>query len=248
MPFTLKRAQIAVAGALALALAALAGPALANEAAIRKALSERFPRLKIEEVRRTPMAGLWEVRHDGAELLYTDAAGDHILVSASLIDTKTRVDLTEQRTHQLLAVRWDQLPLKDAIVFRQGNGSRKLAVFEDPNCGYCKQFERDLAGIKDVTVHIFLVPILGPDSQAKSRDIWCAKDPAAAWRGWMLDNRLPSKAPAACDLGAIERNLAFARTQRITGTPTVLFEDGTRKPGAIPPDQIEALLAAASRK
>ena len=94
---------------------------------------------------------------------------------------------------KLLAVSWDRLPLKDGITIRQGTGARKLAVFVDPNCGYCRRFERDLATVKDVTVHVFLIPILGPDSVAKSRDIWCARDPAVAWRRYMLEGVQPSK-------------------------------------------------------
>jgi len=234
---------------LALALLAVgAGPAAANEAAIRKALSERYPKLKIDEIRRSPVAAIWEVRYDGAEILYSDATGDHIFVSGMLIDTKTRTDLTEQRIEKLLAVDWDKMPLKDGIVIRQGSGARKVAVFVDPNCGYCKRFERDLSTIKDVTVYTFLMPILGPDSVAKSRDMWCARDPATAWRKWMLEGVQPSKAPASCNTDAIDRNLAFSRTHRINGTPAVFFEDGTRRPGAIPAEQIEALLVAAAKK
>ncbi len=230
------------------ALLAAAPPAAASEVAIRKALAERYPRLKVEEVRRTPMAALWEVRFDGNELLYSDAAGDFIIVNASLIDTRTRTDLTEQRLEKLLEVAWSEMPLKDAFVIRQGSGARKLAVFVDPNCGYCKRFERDLSTIKDVTVYTFLMPILGPDSMAKSRDIWCARDPGAAWRRWMLEGVQPSKAAASCNTEAIERNLAFSRANRISGTPAVFFEDGTRRPGAIPAEQIEAQLVAAGKK
>jgi thiol:disulfide interchange protein DsbC len=239
--------RAAATGLLTLMLMATL-PAQANEAAIRKALSERYPKLKVEEVRRSPVAGLWEVRYDGVEILYSDAAGDFIVVSGSLIDTKNRVDLTEQRVEQLLALAWSQLPLKDSITLRQGRGTRKVAVFVDPNCGFCKRFERDLSVIKDVTVHIFLMPILGPDSAAKSRDIWCARDAGQAWRQWMLEGRLPPKAANSCDTEAIERNLLFSRQHRINGTPAVFFEDGTRKPGAIPGEQIEALLVAATKK
>jgi thiol:disulfide interchange protein DsbC len=223
-------------------------PAAASEAAIRKALAERYPKLKVEEITRSPLAGLWEVRYDGVEILYSDASGDLILVGASMIDTKTRTDLTEQRIEKLMAVAWSQMPLKDSFVIRQGSGARKLAVFVDPNCGYCKRFERDLSTIKDVTVHTFLMPILGPDSLAKSRDIWCARDPGQAWRRWMLEGVQPAKAPASCNTDAIERNLAFSRTHRINGTPAVFFEDGTRRPGAIPAEQIEAQLVAATKK
>ncbi len=246
MTRTLRQAGLlAIAAALLLAVAL---PTAANEAAIRKALAERFPKLVIDEVRRSPVAGLWEVRFDGTEILYSDATGDHILVNGSMIDTRTRTDLTEQRLEQLLAVDWDQLPLKDAIVIRQGTGARKVAVFVDPNCGFCKRFERDLSAVRNVTVYNFLLPILGPDSTAKARDIWCARDPGAAWRRWMLEGVQPSKAPASCDTAALDRNVAFSRAQRINGTPAVFFENGTRRPGAIPGDQLEALLAAAARK
>jgi thiol:disulfide interchange protein DsbC len=221
-------------------------PAQAQEAQIRKVLAERLPQLKIDEISRSPIAGLWEVRYDGAELLYSDEKGDLIIIHGAIIDTKTRTDLTEQRIEKLLALTWDKLPLKDAMVFKQGSGKRKMAVFADPNCGYCKRFERDIAGIKDVTIHVFLLPILGPDSTVKSRDIWCAKDPAKAWRDWMLEGELPARAMAACDTKALDRNTAFSRANRINATPAVVFEDGTRKPGALPLAMVERLLAAAS--
>ena len=234
---------------LAVSLAVLCMAATAQEAVIRKTLPERLPQLpKIDDVSRTPISGLWEVRYGGTEILYSDDKGEYILVNGALVETKTRTDLTEARIEKLLAVSWDKLPMKDAVAIRQGTGARKLAVFADPNCGYCKRFERDLAGIKDLTVYTFVIPILGPDSTTKSRDIWCAKDPAKAWRAWMLEGTTPPKAAAGCDTAAIDRNLAFSRAHRINGTPAVFFEDGTRKPGAIPAEMIEKLLLAAAKK
>lgn len=233
----------------ALAALFLALPAWAQEAAIRKALTERLPQLpKIDEITRTPIPGLWEVRYAGTEILYTDEKGDHVLVGGSMIDTRTRTDLTEARIARLTAVEFDKLPMRDAIAIKQGNGSRKMAVFVDPNCGYCKRFERDLTGVKDVTIYTFLLPILGADSTAKSRNIWCAKDPAKAWRDWMLDNQLPSPAAAGCNTAALDRNLALSRRHRINGTPALFFEDGTRRPGAIPAAMVEQLLSAADTK
>lgn len=229
-------------------LLACAG-AWAQEAAIRKAIAERLPKLPaIDEVSKTPVPGLWEVRYGGTEIFYSDDKGDFIIVNGSLIDTKTRTDLTEARVEKLLAISFDKLPIKDAIVIKQGNGSRKMAVFADPNCGYCKRFERDMSGLKDVTIYNFVIPILGPDSTTKSRDIWCAKDQARSWRAWMIDGTVPSKPTGNCDAAAIDRNLAFARTHRINGTPAVVFEDGTRKPGAIPLATVEQLLVAAAKK
>lgn len=240
----------AAAALVAIAVAVLAGSAAhANEAAIRKNLAERLPQLpKIDEVTRSPVAGLFEVRFGGNQILYSDASGDFIFANGSLIDTRNKVDLTEERIDKLSAVAWGELPLKDAMMARQGTGARKMAVFVDPNCGYCKQFERDLATVKDVTVYTFLMPILGADSTAKSRDIWCATDPQQAWRAWMLNGVQPPKAPASCDSRALERNLALSRKHRITGTPALIFEDGTRRPGALPADQVEKALAAATAK
>ena len=229
------------------AAAAAATPA-AVEAAIRKALGERIPGLpKIDEITRAPIPGLYEVRFGGTEIVYVDPNGDFI-VNGSIIDTRTRTDLTEQRLEKLTAIDFAKLPLKDAIVIKQGAGTRRLAVFVDPNCGYCKRFERDLANVKDITVYAFLMPILGPDSNLKSRDIWCAKDNGKAWRDWMLEGVVPATANGKCDTTALERNVAFGRQHRINGTPALVFQDGTRKPGALPADLLERLLAAASAK
>jgi thiol:disulfide interchange protein DsbC len=230
-------------------LLAAAGPLLAQEAAIRKALAERIPRLPaIDEVRPSPVPGVYEVRYGGTEILYSDEKGEHIFVGGALIETRTRTDLTEQRVDKLTAIDFAKLPLKDAITIRQGSGARRMAVFVDPNCGYCKRFERDLTTLKDVTIHTFLMPILGPDSSARSRDIWCSKDPAKAWRAWMLDGQSAAPAPERCDAGALERNVALGRRHKINGTPAVVFEDGTRKPGALPAAEVERGLAAAARK
>ena len=237
---------------IALALLALAlslpGTAFAQEAAIRKALAERLPNLpKIDEVTRSPVPGLWEVRYGGSEIIYSDDKGEFIFVNGSLVETKTRTDLTQARIEKLLAIDWDKLPLKDAIAIKQGTGARKMAVFGDPNCGYCKRFERDLMAVKDVTIYTFLMPILGADSVAKSRDIFCAKDPGVSFRAWMVDGVVPAKA-AKCDTTAIDRNLEFGQKQRINGTPAVFFPDGTRRPGAISGEAVERLLAASAKK
>ena len=232
---------------LLLALAALlTSGAMAQEAMIRKNLPERLPEFpKIDEVSKTPIPGLWEVRM-GNEVVYTDDLGNH-LIEGTIIDTKARVNLTDQRIAKLTAIDFDKLPFKDAMVIKQGTGARRLAVFVDPNCGYCKRFERDLVAVKDVTIYTFLYPVLGPDSQDKSRSIWCSKEAAKTWRAWMIDGVTPQKMMGACDTSAIERNSAFGRRYRVNGTPAVLFEDGKRIPGAMPLAEVEKRLAEAAR-
>jgi len=217
-----------------------------QEATIRKNLSERIPQIpKIEEVTRSPMAGLYEVRLSTNEIYYSDAEGN-FLIQGSLIDTKSRRNLTEEREAKLGAVDFNTLPIKDAITIVRGNGKRKLAIFEDPNCGYCKRFERDMAKVDNVTVYLFLYPVLGQSSIDKSKAVWCAKDPATAWNDMMTRDQNPTNA-ANCNTAAIERNTEFGRKHKITGTPTLIAQDGTRVPGAISTPQIEKLLADASK-
>lgn len=217
--------------------------ASAQEATIRKNLSERIPQLpKIDEVSKTPITGLYEIRVNGAEIYYTDAEGNY-LVQGSLFDTRQKRNITEERLEKLSAVSFDSLPLKDAVTMVRGNGKRKLAVFADPNCGYCKRFEKDLMKVDNITVHLFLYPILGADSTEKSKNIWCAKDQGKTWDNWMQKAVTP--AVASCDAAALARNVAFGQKYRITGTPTVIFADGKRVPGAISADQIEKNLVQA---
>ena len=226
--------------AVVVALGLFAAGAHAQEAAIRKNLPERLPQMgKIDEVNKTPMPGLYEVRI-GMDIYYTDAEGNFV-IHGQLIDAKAQRNLTEERTEKLLAVDFGALPLKDAFTIVLGNGKRKIALFEDPNCGYCKRFERDLQKIDNVTVYMFLYPILGPDSDVKSRNLWCAKDKGKAWLDYMVRDQ--GITAASCDTAAITRNVEFGRKHKISGTPTMIFADGTRVPGALPAAQVEKLLA-----
>ncbi len=240
----MKRLQ-ALAASLALSalLSGAASAALAQEAAIRKNLADRLPAFaKIDEISKTPMNGLYEVRINETDIFYTDAEGN-FLIQGAMLDTRERRNLTEERVNKLSAIEFDNLPLKDAFKIVRGNGKRKMAVFEDPNCGYCKRFERDLQNVNDVTVYMFLYPILSPDSTDKSKNIWCARDKAKTWQDVMVRDQPVPK--ATCDTAAIDRTLAFGKKHRITGTPTIFFADGSRVPGAIGAPQVEKLLAAA---
>jgi thiol:disulfide interchange protein DsbC len=225
----------------------LAGHAIAQEAVIRKNLAARLPQIgnKIDEVNKTPIPGLYELRM-GTDVLYSDAEGNH-LIQGSLFDTRSKTDLTEERIAKLTAIDPKMLPLKDALVVKQGNGKRQLVVFADPHCGYCKQLERDLVKLKDVTIYTFLYPILGPRSEEESRAIWCTKDAQTTWRDWMIDGKpAPRRMGTACDVSAIERNTAFGRKHKVTATPALLFVDGKRVAGALTAADIEKRLTEAA--
>ncbi|MBU1358393.1 MAG: DsbC family protein [Gammaproteobacteria bacterium] len=216
--------------------------AVAGEAEIRKNLAAKIPHFaKIDEVSKSPMPGLYEVRVNDFEIYYTDDQGRYLL-QGNMIDVNARKNLTEARVEKLSEVAYDKLPFKDAIKIVRGNGKRKLAVFEDPNCGYCKQFERDLLNVDNVTIHLFLYAVLGPDSVAKSKNIWCAKDKAKTWDDWMHRGVTPPS--VECDSATVTRNREFGQKYNITGTPTLIFSDGSRTPGAIPAAQVEKRLAS----
>ncbi len=228
-------------------LTALSLGALAQEAAIRKNIAARLPQLKsIDEVRASPMPGLFEVRVNGTEIYYSDAQGNY-LIEGNLIDTRNRRNLTDERIEKLTAIKFDSLPLKDAFTIVRGNGERKIAVFEDPNCGYCKRFERDLQKVDNVTIYLFLYPILGADSTEKSKAIWCARDRGQAWQDWMLRDQTAPAAAAMCDTSALARNVDVGRKHKINGTPTLMFTNGARVPGAVDSKKIEQMLTDAAK-
>lgn len=214
-------------------------PAPEQAQAITRAFEQRFPGIRVDAVRVTPMGGIYEVQV-GMDLLYTDAQVDYVL-QGSLIDAKARRDLTAERLEVLQQVAFDSLPLDRAIRQVKGTGARKVAVFEDPNCGYCKQLHRTLEDVDDVTVYTFLFPILTPDSATKSRDIWCAPDPAKAWKAWMLKGEQPATADCPTP---IQENLALGRKLNIQGTPALFFADGSRVNGALPLDALKQKLDA----
>ena len=241
-----RSSRLVAALIFAAGLAGVASSAFADEAAIRKNIAERVPDFpKIDEITKSAAPGLWELRV-GTDILYTDENGNY-LIEGQVIETKTRTNLTEQRVSKLTAIDFKTLPLKDAIVWKQGTGERKLVVFADPNCGYCKKFEQDLQAVKDVTVYTFLYPILGGDSPEKAKQIWCAKDNTKAWRDWMIKG-MPAGDSPQCDTSALQRNVALGRKYKINGTPGLVFEDGKHQPGAASAEVVEKQLALSRAK
>ena len=221
---------IAAAAATLSLLLAVPGQAQDLER-IKSELRKKVPEAPVDSVRKVPYGGLFEVTI-GSEVFYTDENAS-FLVLGSIVDLKTKENVTELRMRQLNKVDFAQLPFDSAIKIVRGNGSRKVAIFEDPNCGYCKKFERDLLAVSDISVYVFLYPILAADSMDKSKAVWCSADQGKAWLDLMLKNAQPAVADAKCDTTAVDKSLAFGRSKRVGGTPTIIFEDGDRVPGAI---------------
>ncbi len=215
----------------------VASSALADDASIKKLIKERLPELQVQSVKPAPMPGWYEV-FSGNRLFYVDEKADFIMVG-SIVDAKTKHNLTEERIRDLMRVKFDALPFEDAIKIVKGNGKRKLAVFEDPDCPFCKKVEADIEKLDNYTLYVFLYPIeqLHADATSKSQKVWCAKDRAKAWQDIMLKNQVPkNKGDCATPIG---RNIALANQLNINGTPALIFEDGRLTPGAVPAEQIE---------
>jgi thiol:disulfide interchange protein DsbC len=236
----------------ALGLACLA--AWSDEAAIRKVWAAHNPKGPgIDEISKTPIAGLYELRVD-KEIFYSDEQGNYMIfpsrdqTDGHILDTRTKTDLTEQRLARILAQDVPKLPFGDAIVIRQGTGARRMVVFEDPNCHFCKDAERNFSALKDVTIYTFLIPILGDDSVAKARSLWCSKDNGKAWRTWMLDGVMPPRAMGPCDLAPLTRNLALAERYHLNYTPAIIFDDGSRLAGNADVEKLSKRLDEAARK
>ncbi len=215
----------------------------AQEAKIRKALQNKLGNdAQIESVTKTPYSGLYELKV-GNEIIYSDAEGRYVFIGR-VIDADSSKDLTQARVDDLNRVKFADLPLDLAVKSVKGSGKRVIAVFEDPNCGYCKRFRKTLAEIKDLTVYSFIYPVLGEDSLKKSRNLWCAADRGKAWDDWMLEGKVPPQAPESCSSAAIDKVVELGRKYRVTGTPTIIFTDGSRVPGAIDAKGLESKLAS----
>ncbi len=211
----------------------------AKTQAVKKLFAERFDQAPVTAVRLTPY-GLYEVQL-GMDLVYTDEKVTFVL-DGTLIDTATRRDVTRERQDALAKISFDQLPFELSFKQVRGNGERKLAIFEDPNCGYCKQLRQSLKDIDNLTVYTFPYPILSQDSTTKVRNIWCAKDRAATWDAWMLKGQVPPT--IECDT-PVDAMIALGQKLMVRGTPALFFADDTRVGGAIPKDEIEKRLKQA---
>ena len=238
------------AGAAAPAATAAGGsPAAVNDpvaASVRTAVDAWLRgRYKVDEVRRTPIPGIWEVRV-GTDLLYADEKGQHVFVEGQLVEMRTNRSLTQERIEQITAIKWDELPLNLALKQVNGKGQRVLAVFEDPNCVHCRNTRRELNKIDNLTIYTFTLPILAADSEKKVRQAWCAPDKVKAWNELVVEGKAPSN-PGTCNDAPVEKTMELAKKLRVQGTPTLFFANGKRIPGGVPGPQLQKLIEENSR-
>ena len=229
-------------------LSVITSLALADEMSVKKAVEAAYPKFKVESVSKTPYAGLYEV-FMGGQIIYTDEKMTFLIAEGRLVDPKTKKDITGERMEELTKIDFNSLPLEQAIKVVKGNGSRKLVVFSDVDCPYCKRLEQnELTNITDVTIYTFLYPIeqLHPDAASKSKLIWCANNRVKAWEDWIFNNQLP-KSGGTCEV-PLEKIGQLAKKIGVTSTPTLILSDGKRMLGAQPYKEIERAMIAAAKK
>ena len=227
--------------AAACVLLGAAAFAHADENALRKAFAAKFPKLQVQSITKMPYLGLYEIVVNG-EVLYADEDFQY-LIDGNIISTQNMTNLTEQRKRKLSAIDFDELPLDLAFKRVKGKGERKIAVFSDPDCPYCKRVENDLAKLDNVTIYMFLYPIdsLHPRATEVSKQIWCSPDRIKAWDDYMLRKVAP-KADSSCP-NPVDKIVEYGRKKGINATPTMIMPSGERVPGAISAAQIEEYLS-----
>ena len=225
------------------ALLAIASLARADEAEIRRSLEPRLGG-KIEGVQPGPMPGLFEVRFrtpDGVQVVYVDATGTYV-IQGKVYDLRTDRDLTEERLRKLNAIKFESLPLDLAVKVQRGNGKRVLAMFSDPYCPACRQFERSLAQIDNITVYIFMYPVIRPENADHSRMVWCSQDRAKAWLELAAapKPKLPDASKGCGD--PVDKVLKLGRSLAVNSTPTLILANGERLAGGLPAPELTELL------
>jgi len=231
---------------LLVAVLLCATPALADEAAIRQTIEAKLGGGKVEGVQATPMPGIYEVRFRGSEgmqIVYTNADATHIIVGR-LLDAKTDRDLTEERLRKFSAINMETLPYDLAVKVQRGNGKRSLVIFSDPYCPACKQFEKVLATVDDITIHYFMYPVIRPELAEHSRAVWCASDRGKAWLDLALRGK-PVASAAKCD-APIEKVIDLGGKLGVRSTPTLFLATGERLRGGVSAAQLKVLLDEAS--
>jgi thiol:disulfide interchange protein DsbC len=212
-------------------------------ASLKQTIESRYPGSHVLDVQPSAIPGVFEL-FMGDQIVYSDAAGDYLMVGA-MVDTQTKQNLTEARLNEHGKIDFSVLPVDRAIKIVKGNGSRKFAVFSDPDCPFCQQLEKTLLSVTDITMYVFLYPIasLHPQAPAKAHTIWCAADRQQAWNQWMQEKKLP---PAkTCSNDPIDALQKLGDSLHINSTPTLFFVNGRRIAGAIPAAELEKDLAAA---
>jgi thiol:disulfide interchange protein DsbC len=226
-----------------IAAVTLSSAVLADEASLRQALEPKLG-VQIDGIEAGPVPGLYEVRYrspQGVQIIYVDATGNYV-IQGKIYDLRSERDLTEERLRKLNAIKFESLPLDLAVKIQRGDGKRVLAMFSDPYCPACRQFERSLAQIDNVTIYVFMYPVIRPENVDHSRMVWCSADRAKAWLELAAapKPKVPN-APKNCG-DPVDKVLKLGRSLAVNSTPTLVLANGERLSGGLSPQDLKDLL------
>ena len=228
-------------------LCAAAAAGAADDAFIRRAIEAKLNGARVEGIQPAPMPGWFEVRfrtQEGIRVIYTDEKATFI-IAGNVFDLRSDRDLTEERMRVLNAIDFRTLPLDLAVKVQRGNGKRVMAMFSDPYCPACRSFERELMQVSDITIYVFMFPVIRPENADQSRGVWCSEDRAKAWLELALRGR-PPVAKATCD-NPVDKVLSLGHSLNVGSTPTTILSNGVRYKGGLSADALRAALDEASR-
>lgn len=163
-----------------------------------------------------------------------------VLIVVAIRDGRRDRNPSVDRLRATAAVKWESLPFDWALLIKHGNGRRRIAVFSDPNCPYCRRLEGDLAKLGDVTIHLFLYPIIGAQSMRQTKSVWCSSDRARAWMDLMFKGIEPLASPD-CDT-PIEDIVSLGHKLGANATPTWILPNGEIRYGTLRIDELRKLL------
>jgi thiol:disulfide interchange protein DsbC len=225
----------------------LASGAAADEAKIRKTVEEKLGGVKVEGVQKGPL-GLYEVRFRGSSgmrIVYTDENATHIFVG-KIYESQSDKDITEERLRKLNAIKFDSLPLDQAVKIQRGSGKKVMAMFSDPHCPACRQFEQVLQQVDDITIYVFMFPVIRPELADHSKSVWCSPDRAKAWLDVALRNKPPAAKPSCAN--PVEKNVELGRSLGVNSTPTLVLANGERVTGGLALADLNEVLETATKR
>ncbi|MGM0856727.1 MAG: DsbC family protein [Pseudomonadota bacterium] len=212
---------------------------------LRDSLSVNGQAMPVDDVRETPMEGIYHVRLENGETFYSNADGSHFLVGDLYENADSGlVNLTEQSRNQERAEAIAAVPEIERVVFRgEETPKATIVVFTDPSCPYCVRLHDTVPELNErgIAVHYLAFPRSGMNAKAgKTMErIWCADNPSEAMsrakQGETLSNT------ASCD-NPVAEQYELGRQLGVQGTPAIILPDGQMVPGFVPPDRMMEML------
>ena len=213
----------------------------ADEAAVKKALSESMPGTNIESIKAAEIKGLYEVVA-GGNIFYASEDGRYLL-QGQLYDAVDKKNITENKLADVRKVALEKVGEKNMIVFKPKTSKHMVSIFTDIDCGYCRKLhsEIDQYLAQGITVRYLFFPRAGKgsDSYTKAVSVWCATDQQKALTAAKKGESLDAK---TCD-NPVDEHMQLGEAFGMSGTPMIVTEKGNVLPGYVPAAQLAKVLA-----